>query len=138
MNSLSDRVPRRFIFLVLAVFLTSCRPNYEDWSREWRPIFQGYIAGDVHTAKAALLEEERLIAKHQARGNRSLNFRTVRLALYGHLCGICDHMGHTSEAKVYFQKYVENLDGRPMTYDELIVRAKKADDMLKPKWREQK
>ncbi len=95
------------------------------------------MTGDVQTAKIALLQEEKLIARHEARGNRGLDVPATRLVLYGHLCGITDYMGQTNEAQVYYQKYLENLNGRTMTYDEVVARAKKHDELLKPKWREQ-
>ena len=70
------------------------------------------MTGDVQTAKAALLEEEKLISKHETHRNRDLDFRATRLVLYGHLCGISDYLGQTNEAKEYHQKYLDNLDGK--------------------------
>ncbi len=47
-------------------------------------------------------------------------------------------MGQTNESHMYYQKYLENLTERTMAYEELVARAKKHDEMLKPKWREQR
>ncbi len=96
------------------------------------------MTGDVHTAKAALLQEEKLIADHEARGNRGLDVRATRRVLYGHLCGITDYLGQTNESQMYYHRYLENLESGTMPYDELVTRAKKHDELLKPKWREQK
>jgi len=49
-----DRAARTFTFLVLSLFLIGCRTTYEDWSRDWNKVFQGYMTGDAKTAKAAL------------------------------------------------------------------------------------
>jgi hypothetical protein len=124
--------------LALTILLSGCRPTYEDWSRENHAVFQGYMTGDVHTAKAALLEEEKLVARHSARRNPGVDFQAVRTVLYTELCGISQHMGQTNEAKAYFHKYLENSPKKDMTFDGLLAAAKKGDELLKPKWREQK
>ncbi len=130
---------RRFpSLLCFAIFLSACKPSYEEWSRESHAVFQGYMTGEVRTAKAALLEEEKLVAKHEARGNAGVDFRAVRSVLYTELCGICQQMGQTNEAKFYFQKYLETSPTNETTFDGLVAAAKRGDDLLKPKWREQK
>ena len=123
---------------MLVISLTACRPTYEDWNRDWNTVFQGYMTGDVHTAKAALLEEEKLIAKHEARGNRGVDFVVVRTVLYSQLCGISAYMEQTNDARLYYQKYLAVSPQNTKTYAELLEGDKKADDILKPKWREQK
>src|SRR6266496_1076275 len=100
---------RALPFLVLSAVLIGCKPTYEDFTKEDSVALQGYMTGDVYRAKAALLEQEKIIAKHEARGNRGVDFRATRLVLYGHLFGICDYMGQTNEARLYYQKYVEQL-----------------------------
>jgi hypothetical protein len=124
--------------LLLPLLVGGCGPTYEDWSHENHAVFQGYMTGDVYTAKAALLEEEKLVAKHEAGGNPSVDFPAVRTVLYTELCGISQHLGQTNEARLYFQKYLESSSNKDMTFDGLLVAAKKGDDLLKPKWREQK
>ena len=126
-------------FLIMAVVaLAGCRPTYKDWSRDWNAAFQGYMTGDVHTAKAALLEEEKLIAKHEARGNRSVDFVVVRTVLYSQLCGISAYMGQTNDARLYYEKYLAVSPHNTKTYAEVLEGDRKGDEILKPKWREQK
>jgi len=96
------------------------------------------MTGDPQTAKAALLQEETLIASHEARGNRGVDFVAVRTVLYSQLCGITAYMGQTNEARLYYQKYLEVSPKKDMTFDEVIAADKKGDELLKPKWREQK
>jgi hypothetical protein len=96
------------------------------------------MRGDAQTAKAALLQEEKLIASHEARGNRGVDFVVVRTVLYSQLCGISAYMGQTNEARLYYQKYLQVSPKKDMTFDGLIAADKKGDDLLKPTWREQK
>ena len=135
---INGRMSRVFTFLILVVSLTACRPTYKDWSREDDAVSQGYMTGDVHTAKAALLQEEKLIASHEARGNRGVDFVAARTVLYSHLCGISAYMEQTNDARLYYQKYLEVSPKNVKTYAELLDGNKKGDDLLKPKWREQK
>ena len=127
-----------FLILIVVVSGTGCRPTYEDWSRDWKAVFQGYMTGEVHTAKAALLEEEKLIAKHEARGNRGVDFVAVRTVLYSHLCGISAYMGQTNDARLYYEKYLAVSPQNTKTYVEVLEGDRKADELLKPKWREEK
>jgi len=129
---------RLLSFLVLSFLLAGCRPTYKDWSQDWNRVFQGYMTGDVVTAKAALLQEEKLVAEHEARGNRGVDFVVVRTVLYTQLCGISDYMGQTNDARLYYQKYLAVSPKNTKTYAELIAADKKEDDLLKPKWRERK
>ena len=129
---------RVLALLLLSLAFPACKPTYEDWSRESSDVFQGYLTGDVYTAKAALLKEEKLIAKHEAHGNRGVDFVVVRTVLYSQLCGISAYMGQTNEARMYYQEYLAVSPQNTKTYAELLEGNRKADDMLKPKWRGQK
>ncbi len=131
-------MPRAPALLFFAILLSGCRPTYEDWSRDNQAVFRGYMTGDVQTAKAALLAEEKLVAKHESRGNVGVDFRAVRTVLYTQLCGVCQHMGQTNEAKFYFQRYRETGATNETSFEGLLAAAKKGDELLKPKWREQK
>jgi hypothetical protein len=129
---------RLLSIFALSFLVAGCRPTYQDWSRDWNEIFQGYLSGDAPTAKAALLQEEKLVAEHQARGNRGVDFVVVRTVLYTQLCGISDYLGQTNDAQSYYQKYLAVSPKNDRTYAELIEADKKGDDLLKPKWREHK
>jgi hypothetical protein len=122
----------------LTFMVAGCRPTYQDWNRDWERNFQGYLNGDATTAKAALLQEEKLVAEHEARGNRSVDFVVVRTVLYTQLCGISDYLGQTNDAQLYYQKYLAMSSKSNKTYAELIEADKKGDDLLKPKWRAHK
>lgn len=122
--------------LALSVFVAGCKPTYKDYDREVTVAFQGFMTGDVHTAKAALLTQENILATHESRGNRSIDYRGARVVLYGNLFGLCDFVGETNEAEVYLQKYNENLDHKLVTYEELASRAEQHHNRLQPKWRE--
>jgi hypothetical protein len=61
----------------------------------------------------------------------------VRSVLYTELCGLAAHLGETNEARLYLEKYLENTPQTKMTLEELIEAARKGDERLKPKWREQ-
>ena len=40
--------------------------------------------------------------------------------------------------RIYYQKYLQVSPKKDMTFNGLIAADKKGDDLLKPKWREQK
>jgi len=126
------------IAVTFGIALSGCAPTYEDYARENDVAFQGYMTGNVHTAKAALLQQEKIIAKHEAKGNRGVDYRATRLILYGHLCGISLHLGQTNEAQKYFVKYAKAKNDKTITFNELIAAAEKHDQMLKPKWKEKR
>src|SRR5688572_30722023 len=98
---------RASISLLWCVLLLGCTPTYKDYGRDADRVFQGYLTGDVHTAKAALLAEERVVAEHEKRRTRGVDFRTARMINYMQLCSISAYMGQTNDANAFLQKFVE-------------------------------
>ncbi len=125
--------------LVLAILITGRKPTWEDYSKEHDKLFQGYLTGDVATAKAALLEEEKLIAQHEADGNNGFDPKAARRVNYARLCAVNDRVGPTNEARAYFEKFIalkENTNA--VTMAELIAAIERSDRETQPKWRQQK
>ena len=135
MTAVIDRMKRLLPCLLFSIFLVGCKPSYQDWKQDWDKIFEGYLTGDAPTAKAALLQEEKLLAEYQAHGNREVDYVEVRTFLYTKLCGVCDYLGQTNDAVKYFTKYSEVSPINDKTYDELVALAKNSDKQYHLKWR---
>jgi hypothetical protein len=118
--------------------LLGCTPTYQDYLRDSDRVFRGYLTGDVRTAKAALLAEEKIIADHEARGTRGVDFPMARRMVYMQLSGLSAYMGQTNDANAYLQRFIEVSGKREVTLQHLIVLHEKQNQELKPKWRQQK
>lgn len=130
---------RAISILALATLITGCKPTWKDYTKESDRIFQGYLTGDVATAKAALLAEEKLIAKHETAGNKALDVKAAHRLNYARLCAVNEWMGLTNEARVYFDKSIalkENTNA--VTMAELIAAIERSERDTQPKWRQQK
>ena len=129
---------RTSISLLLCGLFLGCTPTYKDYARDADRVFQGYLTGDVHMAKAALLAEEKVMAEHEKRGNRGVDFAMSRRVLYMQLCSMSAYMGETNDANAYLRKFVEVSGKTNVTLQDLIAIHEKQDQLLKPKWRELK
>jgi hypothetical protein len=130
---------RAVSILVFACVITGCKPTWEDYSKEEDKFVQAYLTGNVATAKAALLEKEKLIARHEAAGNKGLDVKAARLGTYARLCAVNEWMGLTNEARVYFDKVIALKDNtNAVTMSEVIAAIERSDRETQPKWRQQK
>jgi hypothetical protein len=132
------RMSRILPILALSFLIVGCKPKWSDYAKEHERVYQVYLTGDVASARAALFEEEKIIAKHEARGTR-MDAKAARRVLYGRLCAVSSHMGLTNDAHVYFEKVValkENTNA--VTMAELLAGMERSDQEMQPKWRQQK
>ena len=133
------RMRHSLLFIAVIVLLTGCKLNWKDFTTESDRAFESYLTGDANAAKSALLEQERIIAKHEAAGNRDVNYRQARLILYARLCAVTSHIGQTNEAQEYFRKAMAHRDlTNAVTMTELIASIERSDRETKPKWRQQR
>lgn len=137
----SDSLVRYLPFLLIAAVFAACKPDplagYREYSKEDDAVYQIYLTGDVAAARSALLEEEKIVAKYEAKG--AIDGRACRLVLYGRLCAVTAHMGLTNEALACFDKYLaskENTNG--ITMADVIAAIERSDQEKPPRWRQQK
>jgi hypothetical protein len=129
---------RTLSILAISVLIFGCKPKWEDYSKEHDRVYVVYLTGDVAAARAALLENEKIIAKHEARGT-PMDGKAARRILYGRLCAISSHMGLTNDALAYFDKFLatkENTNATTMA--EVLAAIERSDQEARPLWRQQK
>ncbi len=97
-DSLTLGAMTRALILLICGLFSGCTPTANDYLRDSDRISQGYLTGDINAVKAALLAEEKLIAEHEARRTRGVDFGIRRRIVYMMLCSVSAHMGHTNDA----------------------------------------
>ena len=132
----------RVVSLLLFGTVIGCKPTVHDFMVESGRAFAPYVTGDVHTAKAALLAEESVIAKHEAAGTPGNDVHQAYLITYARLCAVHLRLGDTNLAREYFQRAVTHrrLNRTPstgeVTMESLMESISKLDAQLNPKWRQ--
>lgn len=129
---------RALSILALSVLVFGCKPKWKDYSEEHDRVDAVYLTGDVAAARAALLEGEKITAKHEARGT-PMDAKAARRVLYARLCAVSSHMGLTNDAQIYFEKFValkENTNAT--TVAEVIAAIERCEKETQPKWRQPK
>jgi hypothetical protein len=130
--------------ILLIAVLTACKPTVHDFMLESGQAFQPYVTGDVHVAKAALLAEEKVIAKYEVLRTSGFDFHGAYLITYGRLCALHFHLGDTNQAQDYFQRAIthRNLKGYAptgeVTMEILLTSIRDLDATINPKWRQEK
>jgi hypothetical protein len=104
-----------------------------------------YATGDVHAAKAALLAEEKLIAKHAAARTAGFDVHSAYLINYGRQCAVHLKLGDTNQAQEYLQRAIAHR--KLMTYaptgeinmQVMLTSVSNIDAIaLNPRWRQEK
>jgi hypothetical protein len=129
------------VLLAIAFAFVACRPTYKDFNKDTGGTHRRYLTGTAEEAKVALLEEEKIIAKHELAGNRDIDFARARQILYARLCAVTVHLGQTQEAAEYLNKsaaqkliYGGNTNG--FTVEAVVSSIERAD--RDAKWMKQK
>jgi hypothetical protein len=130
------------ISLLYCCMLMGCKPTARDFIVESGRTFEPYGTGDVHVAKAALLAEERVIAKYEAAGTPGYDFHHAYLVTYGRLCAVHLHLGNTNQAREYFERAIAHRSRKrssptgEVTMESLLQSISRLDAEINPKWRQ--
>jgi len=130
--------------MFLIAVLTACKPTVHDFMIESGQAFQPYVTGDVQVAKAALLAEERVIARYEAARTSGFDIHGAYLINYGRQCALHSHLGDTNQAQEYFRRAIAHRNLKSyaptgeVTMEILLTSISNLDATINPKWRQEK